>query len=97
MFEVKKALPVWGATMKNKWNQFAGFYTKLEKPGEVTFRIGGKILLPLVCGWKHAGFGAGENRRSITACVDEIRTELKGQAGYRSGSGRSVQTGKILQ
>ena len=39
MFEVKKALPVWGATMKNKWNQFAGFYTKLEKPGEVTFRI----------------------------------------------------------
>lgn len=65
MFEVKKALPVWGATMKNKWNQFAGFYTKLEKPGEVTFRIGGKILLPLVCGWKHAGFGAGENRGAL--------------------------------
>ena len=51
MFEVKKALPVWGATMKNKWNQFAGFYTKLEKP--------------LVCGWKHAGFGAGENRGAL--------------------------------
>ena len=22
MFEVKKALPVWGATMKNKWNHY---------------------------------------------------------------------------
>ena len=33
MFEVKKALPVWGATMKNKWNQFAGFYGAGENRG----------------------------------------------------------------
>ena len=79
MFEVKKALPVWGATMKNKWNQFAGFYTKLEKPGEVTFRIAARSYYRLYVDGNM--LASGPARTAEHYCrVDEIRTELKGQA-----------------
>ena len=96
MFEVKKALPVWGATMKNKWNQFAGFYTKLEKPGEVTFRIAARSYYRLYVDGNM--LASGPARTAEHYCrVDEIRTELKGQADIAVEVVGSVQTGKILQ
>lgn len=65
--------------MKNKWNQFAGFYTKLEKPGEVTFRIAARSYYRLYVDGNM--LASGPARTAEHYCrVDEIRTELKGQA-----------------
>lgn len=79
MYELKKALPVWGEKMKNEWNQFAGFYTKLEYEGEVIFRIAARSYYRLYVDGRMAASGPARTAEHYCR-VDEIKVALKGSA-----------------
>jgi len=79
MYQFQKAKAIWGENLRNPYNQFLGFYKKLElqEDEEVTIAITARSYYRLYINGKMLACGPARTARHHCR-VDEIKTTLSG-------------------